>query len=255
MNVMEEAISSYEFDFDSVFDVNDYLYFYQDSLTDERSQAEVDSLVKLIRLDRQMKILDLACGFGRHTNRFAMLGHEVIGVDIYSDFLDIARREAEVENLKVEYIQADMRKIKYFSEFDRVLMLFTAFGYFDDETNFVVLKNVYSALKPDGLFVFDIPNRDVFLKYIQSYIVTEVGEDLMIDRISFNPIAERTLNRRIVIRDGVRKEKPFSLRLYNANEIVDLLQAANFKDYRFYSTWEGESLDNDSRRLIVVTEK
>lgn len=245
----------YEFDFDAVFDADDYLYFYRESLTNERSQAEVEGLIELIGLDRPMKILDLACGYGRHANRLAALGHAVTGVDLYSDFLDIARREAGEENLIVDYLQDDMRKLRYNSEFDRVLLLFTAFGYFDDEMNLSVIKRIHRALKTGGLFVFDLPNRDTFLKYMQPYIVTEIGEDLMIDRISFDPISGRSNNRRIVIRDGVRKEKPFSLRLYNANEIADLLLAANFKKFRFYGAWDGKSVRLDSHKMIIVAEK
>lgn len=251
----DQEIMPHEFDFDAVFQADDYLYFYRDSLTDERSQAEVEGIVELINLKEPMKILDLACGFGRHANRLAKLSHAVTGVDLNSDFLDIARKEAEENDIHVVYVQEDIRKIKYHASFDRVMLLFTAFGYFDDETNFLVLKNIYRALKPEGLFIFDIPNRDVFLKNIQPCYVTEIGEDLMIDRISFDPIAGRSSNQRIVIRDGVRREKPFSLRLYNANEIIDLLLGAGFKKYQFYGTWDGQPITAESRRLIIVADR
>lgn len=252
---MNQELLDSEFDSGSVFEADDYLFFYRESLTNERSQEEVDGLVKLLGLERPMKILDLACGFGRHANRLATLGHNVTGVDLSFDFLDIARTEAKEKNLSVNYIQGDMRTIPYKAEFERILLLFTAFGYFDDESNFSVLRSIHRALQQGGLFVFDLPNRDTFLKYMQPYIVTEIGDDLMIDRISFDPIAGRSKNRRIVIRDGVRKEKPYSLRLFNANEIANLLVAANFKRFQYYGTWGGEPVHVDSRKLIIVAEK
>lgn len=46
------------------------------------------------------------------------------------------------------------------NKFDIVLLLFTSFGYFSDEENFRVLKNVYAALKPSGHFVLDVPNTE-----------------------------------------------------------------------------------------------
>jgi len=58
------------------------MFVYRDDLTDERSDAEVAALVNLLELDSPMKILDLACGFGRHANRLAALGHSVTGVDL-----------------------------------------------------------------------------------------------------------------------------------------------------------------------------
>ena len=49
------------------------MYFYGDMLTDERTEAEVGALVRMLELDTPKKILDLACGYGRHTNRLAAL--------------------------------------------------------------------------------------------------------------------------------------------------------------------------------------
>lgn len=252
---MNEKPPRIEFDFDAVFEADDYLYFYQESLSEERSQIEVQALVDLIKLEEPMKILDLACGFGRHSNRLAALGHDVTGIDLYSDFLDIARKDAKEKNIHVNYLKGDMRTIKYMEQFDRVLLLFTAFGYFDDETNQLVLANVNRALKLGGLFIFDILNRDTYLKYISPNHVTEVGNDLMIDRMSFDPLTGRSNNRRLVIRNGERKEKPFSIRLYNANEISNMLLAENFRNIKLFGGWDGTPLEAESRRLIITAEK
>jgi hypothetical protein len=50
-----------QFDFDAVFEVNDHMYFYGDSLTDERSDAEVTGLVQIARLEAPQRILDVPC--------------------------------------------------------------------------------------------------------------------------------------------------------------------------------------------------
>ena len=60
-NISADAL----FNLEAVFEVDDYLFTYRDDLTDQRSDAEVASLIKLLELDPPMKILDLACGFGR----------------------------------------------------------------------------------------------------------------------------------------------------------------------------------------------
>jgi SAM-dependent methyltransferase len=88
-------------------------------------------------------------------------------------------------------------------------MLFTSFGYFEDEDNRRVLEGVAQALKPGGLFVLDIPNRDTFLNNTPSANVMEKDGNLMIDRGSFDTLTGRWHNRRIVIRNGIRKDKPF----------------------------------------------
>lgn len=138
---MKKQKNKLRFDFKAVFEPNDYLYFYQDGLTEERTQKEIDLLVRELKLGKPMTILDLACGHGRHANRLAALGHNVTGVDITKGFLKIAKRDAKAKGVKVKYIHHDMRKIKFKNEFDRVILMFTAFGYFKDKENFKVLKN------------------------------------------------------------------------------------------------------------------
>ena len=161
-----------------------------------------------------MKILDLACGFGRHANRLSALGHDVTGIDLTPGFLELARLDAQALGVQVNYLQGDMRQIDYQGAFDHVLLMFTAFGYFEDEQNLLVLKNVARALKPGGLLIFDIKNRDIFLKDYCPDHVTEKECNLMIDRHFFDSLSGRLYNRRIVIREGVRRDKPFFVRFY-----------------------------------------
>lgn len=244
-----------QFDMQAVFEVDDYLYFYRESLTDERTDAEVRALVSLLELERPLKILDLACGFGRHTNRLAELGHNMTGIDLTPGFLDIARRDALERKVDVTYQQGDMRDIAFDNEFDRVMLLFTAFGYFSDEENQQVLVKVGRALKPGGLLIFDTPNRDALLKDMRSCFVVEKEGNLMIDRLSFDGLTGHWHNRRIVIRDGVRKDKPFFVRLYNPNEVQSLLKQAGLELYHLCASMEGKEYSSDAHRMVVVAQK
>lgn len=243
------------FDLDSVFEADDYLYFYGDSLTDERSDQEVAALVKLLDLHPPMKILDLACGFGRHASRLAALGYEVTGIDAMAGFLEIAKTQAGAMNLQINYLQADMRQLESVDEFDAALMIFTTFGYFDDDENFRVLENITRALKPGGRLGFDIPNRDATLKVLPPATVIEKEGNLMINRNSFDMLSGRWHNQRIVIRDGVRKDKPFSVRLYNPSEITALLTRAGLAVTHLYSDWTGQLLSENGRGIVIVAEK
>lgn len=249
-----ENIQGNEFDVEAVFDVNDYLYFYSESLTDERSDSEVSALIRLLELDTHKKILDLGCGFGRHTNRLAALGHTMTGIDLMPGFLEIAKKDAVQKCVDVCYQQGDMRWITYDSEFDCVLLLFTAFGYFSDEDNLQVLINARNALKPGGLLIFDTPNRDSILKDMRPFVVEKEG-NMMIDRLSFNRLQGRYHNMRVVFRDGVRKDKPFFVRLYNPNELQALINQAGMELHHIYGGWNATEFSNDSHRMVVIAHK
>ena len=252
---MEDELNKPLFELEQVFDVDDYLYFYSELLTEERNEVEVANLVKLLELDHPLDILDLACGFGRHTNRLAALGHRMTGIDLMDGFLDLARKDAMDRGVQVRYQQGDMRQNAYQNEFDRVMILFTAFGYFEDEDNLRVLKNVKNALRPGGLFIADSMNRDGFLKNFQPMHVTEKDGDLMIDRVSFDSLSGLMHNQRIFIRKGVRKDKPFKVRIYNPNEFADLLIRAGLEVVSMFGGFDAQPVSIDSRRLVVLARK
>ena len=148
-----------------------------------------------------------------------------------------------------------MRRLDFAQRFDRVLILFTTFGYFDDDGNMQVVENVARALRPGGLLGFDIPNRDLTLNVLPPCAVVEKEDNLMINRNSFDTVTGRWHNRRIVIRDGVRKDKPFSIRLYNPAEIRSLVSGAGLQVRAIYGDWDAQPLSTDSRGMVVITEK
>ncbi|MFN8673940.1 MAG: hypothetical protein U0457_17900 [Candidatus Sericytochromatia bacterium] len=148
-----------------------------------------------------------------------------------------------------------MKSLNYKDNFDVILLLFSAFGYFSDEENLLLLKNISKALKNKGMFCFDIFNRDSFLKDFKEFNVLEKENNLMIDRCSFDPMTGVYSNKRIVIRNGIRKDKPFFIRLYNFNEIKFLLEKANLSIYRVFGNWDSGKFNSESKRMIVIAQK
>jgi len=239
-------------DYESVFQADDYLYFYEDSLTDEFTEQEIGFLVRELSLEKRMKILDFACGHGRHANRLAALGYAVTGVDRSRDFLAIADDDAKRRNVTVRYLCADVRKYMVVKEYDRVVHLYSSFGYFSDADNGQVLRNIAASLRPDGQFCFDILNRDASLRDLPRCAVREKNRDLMIDRNRFDPITGRLHNARIIIRNGQRRDAPFFLRLYNPIEIVALLEQKGLHTEKIFGDWTGTPFDGESKRMIIV---
>ncbi|MDD1727453.1 MAG: class I SAM-dependent methyltransferase [Methanospirillum sp.] len=244
-----------DFDLESVFDADDYLYFYGEGLKDEYTDEEVSFLIREFCLDAPKQVLDLACGHGRHANRLAGFGYTVTGVDQSRDFIAIARSDAEKRGVSVRYLCGDVRKFSDPVAYDGVIHLFSSFGYFSDEENELVIRNVSLSLRKNGVFCLDILNRDAFLKNYPRCSVREKNTDLMIDRNRFDPVSGRLYNSRIVIRDGKRKDTPFFLRLYNPNEILRILTAEGLVVTKIFGDWKGNTFDENSRRMILVARK
>jgi len=147
-----------------------------------------------------------------------------------------------------------MRAVSFSEEFDRVVLLFTSFGYFEDDENEQVITNMAHALKPGGWLMFDVPSRDGMLKDLPPADVIDKGGDLLINRFSFDVLTGRFHNRRIVIRNGIRKDKPFSIRLYSATEMGHLLQRVGLVDCKLLDE-HSQPLSVRSRRMMVIAQK
>ena len=183
-----------EFPREEAFD-EDYLYFYEELLTPERTAAEVELVWKLLELEPGLELLDLACGHGRIANPLAERGVRVTGLDATPYFLELARKDAAERGVDVEYVEGDMRSLPWTERFDRVLCWFTSFGYFSDDENRQVLGEAFRALRPGGLFAVEMNNLLRLLQVYADETVTERGEDRMIDRHRFDiqtkPVARR----------------------------------------------------------------
>ena len=245
----------FKVDWEKVFEPDDYLYFSYEVLSGERREKEVNFIVKELNLTEPKRILDLACGWGRHASKLASLGHDLTGVDITEGFLEIAKKEAKEMNVNVQYILQDIRDINFNNEFDYAISMSTAFGYFDDDDNLKVLENVSKALKKGGLFLLDLTNRDSIVRNFLPSVVVEKGKDLMIDIHEFDPVEGRLYSRRSVFRNGVMKEKPFSIREYTPPEIRDLLERAGLKVLKFFGNYDSSPFNVNSRRMIIISEK
>jgi SAM-dependent methyltransferase len=242
------------FDVEGLFD-EDYLYFYESVLSDDRSDAEAELIWRLLDLQPGMRVLDLACGHGRIANRLAERGCQVTGLDTTPLFLERARRDAARRNVTVDYVTGDMRSLPWKHQFDRVINWFTAYGYFDDAGNRQVLAEIAEALVPGGIVGFDLMHRDWLIREFQpDRVAAERDGDLMIDRTRLEPLTSRAYTDRIVLRGGRTRRVRFFVRLFAFTELRDWLTAAGFTAVNGYGD-DAAPLMPASRRLIVTGER
>lgn len=79
----------------------------------EDTKRQVDFLIRKLNLTGKEKILDLACGFGRHSLEFSRRGYEVTGVDITSEYIEYATHQAQAEHLNASFFCRDIRDISF----------------------------------------------------------------------------------------------------------------------------------------------
>ncbi len=239
------------FDFDDLFD-SDYLHFYEPMLNDEVSAATVELLWELLELRPGMAVLDLACGHGRIANRLAARGCQMTGLDASTVFLDRASDDAEAAGVTVDYRHGDMRDLPFAdASFDRIVCVFTAFGYFDDDDNRMVLREAARVLRPGGRFYADQHHLLSMVRNWQEDFSLRRDGDWMIDQHDYNAATGRTINERTILRDGRSRTLRYFVRTLTGPEWRDWLHQAGFSSTALCGEG-GSELTMDSRRLIVV---
>jgi SAM-dependent methyltransferase len=201
----------------------------------DRTEAEVDRAIAMLRPEGTERVLDLACGIGRHSRELRRRGFEVVGVDISPELLEIAVGETEMEGLEVEFVQADLRQLDFQEEFDLVLSLNDgAVGYFEtDEENRRTFEVVARALRPGGGHLVQLPNvlhAEAHLPQ-KSWIVGE--STLELSDHHWNAEDRYIEGSTVPIRFGEVFEKyeeiPFRQRLYTAEELAETYESVGMR--------------------------
>ena len=113
--------------FESWFDTSYYHTLYKNR-DNKEAERFIGNLVDYIQLPPHSRVLDLACGKGRHSITLFTHGYEVLGVDLSPQSIDHAEY---FSNEQLQFRVHDMREVIPGERFDGVFNLFTSFGYFD----------------------------------------------------------------------------------------------------------------------------
>lgn len=234
----------------------DYFEIYRDFFPSEKTAAEVEGIVALLGLSAGARVLDLACGQGRHAIPLAERGLAVTGYDLSEECLARARADAAARGAGVRWVRGDMRALCFDAEFDAVINVFTAFGYFaDEEEDLETLRRVRRALVPGGRFLLETLHRDALLARFQPQLEYTTSNGTRVVRNYVWDLARDVMeDRAVVVRpDGSRAEYASSVRMRSLRELLALVQAAGLEPVAWYGGLGGVPLQLDSRRLVLVS--
>jgi SAM-dependent methyltransferase len=233
--------------FASWFDTAYYHILYKDRNYRE-AQIFMDNLTHYLNLPEEAKILDLACGKGRHSIYLNQLGYNVLGADLSENSIAEASKNIN-ENLSFKV--HDMR-MPFDEKFDAIFNLFTSFGYFEsDDDNLTTLIAIKESLSEYGFAVIDFMN----VNHVIANLVTE--EVKTVDDIDFHIkryVKDNHIFKEIDFEDNAQKfhftEKVQALTLQDFEAMMEeagIFLLDIFGDYKLKKFHKTES-----ERLIMI---
>ncbi|MGY6631301.1 MAG: class I SAM-dependent methyltransferase [Wenzhouxiangella sp.] len=224
---------------------------------EESFQLAADQLPGLLKLigTEPGNVLDLGCGPGRHSLPLAASGYPVTAVDTSKTLLE--HLEAARGDLPIEIVEADMREFVRADAFDLVLLMWTSFGYFEDEADHArVLDNIHQSLKPGGRLVLDLVGVETLARTLEPAHVTEYDDGrLLLERPMLTDDMTRIDNEWLLIDGDEVLRQHFSHRVWSAGEIRRLLAHHGFDVIAIHGDYDGADYDLDAERMIVIAQR
>jgi len=217
---------------------------------------QVPTLLTRIGL-KEGAVLDLGCGPGRHALPLARAGLDVTAMDTSDQLLDELRRRARVGQLEIDIRCQDMRDFGDAGPFDAIFVMWTSFGYFEDEADHDrVLDNIVESLKPGGVLVLDLLGLETLCRTLEPVHLTEHADgSLLIERPVLVDHNTRLDNEWILVRGNRADRATFSHRVWSAGEIARLIESAGLELEAIDGDLEGTPYDFESERMYVFARK
>jgi ubiquinone/menaquinone biosynthesis C-methylase UbiE len=215
------------------------------------SEQQAVAAVRLAGCPQGTRILDSACGFGRHLRSIVREGYEVIGSDLS---MALIQEASKVEGATV--LQADYRRLPFAeSSFAAVLNLFTSFGFYGRGEDTGVLREFRRVLRPGGVLLVQVQHRDRLMCNFRAVEDHRLSPDVSLEvRREFDAATGvQRLTEVVTDSSGVHPPVEVILTVYSAEELSEMAVTAGFAKVQLLGGFDGRPFDPDQRAIIKGT--
>lgn len=211
---------------------------------------------------KDAKILELCCGTGRLTLPIAQDGYNICGVDYTSSMLERAKVKAAEAGLKINFIEADIRKLNLREKFDLIFIPFNSIHHlYRNEDLFKALEAVKNHLKEDGVFLLDCFNPNIQYivegekeqKVIAEYTTKDGREVLIKQTMRYeNTTQINRIKWHYFINGKFHSVQDLDMRLFFPQELDSYIERAGFNVIHKFGGFGEEVFNDDSEKQIYI---
>jgi SAM-dependent methyltransferase len=151
-----------------------YYHLLYNNRDDNEAFVFIKKLIDFLQPEQDSRILDVACGKGRHSKALADMGFDVTGIDISFESIEEAK---QFETNQLHFYQQDMRMPFWINYFQYAFNFFTSFGYFRTRREHDnAIRSIAQSLQPNGIFVIDYLNVNFTIDNLDKISVAERGD-------------------------------------------------------------------------------
>lgn len=208
------------------------------------------------------RLLDLGCGPGIYAERFHTKGYAVTGLDLSKRSIEYARRSAAEKKLDINYLLRNYLSLDDTEAFDAATMIYCDFGALSGTDRDAMLKKIHRALKPGGLFLFDVFSPTQFRDFTEQKTWQQETSGFWSPRphlclnASYRYDAQSTFLRHHVV---ITEEDAAGYYLWDhaftPGELRSAIQAAGFTGCELYGDLAGAPFDPDGPVIAVCARK
>jgi SAM-dependent methyltransferase len=221
------------------------------------TMAEADFIWEVAALQPGHKVLDLMCGYGRHSFELARKGAEVLAVDNLAAYVDEINVKAIAAALPVHSVCADIVELELNQTFDAAICMGNSFAFFDRDDAIRILKNVAQHLNMGGVVIIGSWTiAEIAIKYFKERDWHYAGafQCVLQSKFLFKPNRIET-EQTIIAPDGSIEKRQGVDYIFSLNEMEQIAGEAGFCIRHMYSTPRKKSFLIGDGVIYLVLER
>ena len=234
-----------------------YKKIWRHIFPEKTTLAEVDFIIDDGKLFPGNSVLDIMCGYGRHSLELSRRGLKVTAVDNLSEYIDEIKEKALSEKLEIHAICSDVLEMQIESTYDVVICMGNSLQFFNEQETLQLLSILRNHLRPGGKFFINTWSiSEIAIKQLNEKAWGRFNDLLFLTDNKYLLHPSRIETRSVIFTDtGDREEKTSIDYIFSINELESMFNRTGFQLKEIYSIPGKKQFTVGEPRAYIVAEK